>query len=111
MGDVQLVTKASLTLSQGPVASDPPAFTLPPRNVRVSSGASPDWMARYEPPIVRHSAGSAHRSECECAFLQCIFSIKVLSLSQLCVGRWALVTFLSVRQLVEAPRPLNQLIG
>ncbi|XP_061083193.1 myosin light chain kinase, smooth muscle [Conger conger] len=38
MGDVQLVTKTSLTLSQGPLSSEPPAFALPPRNVRVSLG-------------------------------------------------------------------------
>ncbi|KAG7466950.1 hypothetical protein MATL_G00147860 [Megalops atlanticus] len=38
MGDVQLVTKTSLTLTRGSPNSEPPAFTLPPRNVRVSQG-------------------------------------------------------------------------
>uniref|UniRef100_A0A8C9U852 Myosin light chain kinase, smooth muscle n=1 Tax=Scleropages formosus TaxID=113540 RepID=A0A8C9U852_SCLFO len=45
MGDVQLatstqITKTSLTLGRGSLRSDPPAFTLPPRNVRVSQGGT-----------------------------------------------------------------------
>ncbi|KAJ8253328.1 hypothetical protein GJAV_G00211680 [Gymnothorax javanicus] len=38
MADVQLVAKATLTLSRGAVTNEAPAFTLPPRNVRVSPG-------------------------------------------------------------------------
>uniref|UniRef100_A0A674EAQ7 Myosin light chain kinase, smooth muscle n=1 Tax=Salmo trutta TaxID=8032 RepID=A0A674EAQ7_SALTR len=44
MGDVQLVTtrisKTSLTQGQGSPSQDPPAFTLPPRNARVSPGGT-----------------------------------------------------------------------
>ncbi|KAL4608979.1 myosin light chain kinase, smooth muscle-like isoform X2 [Arapaima gigas] len=45
MGDIQLATtthvaKVSLTLGRGSLRSEPPAFTLPPRNVRVSQGGT-----------------------------------------------------------------------
>uniref|UniRef100_A0A8C7H046 Myosin light chain kinase, smooth muscle n=2 Tax=Oncorhynchus kisutch TaxID=8019 RepID=A0A8C7H046_ONCKI len=45
MGDVQLVTttrisKTSLTRGRGSPSQDPPAFTLPPRNARVSLGGT-----------------------------------------------------------------------
>uniref|UniRef100_A0A4W5NXE3 Myosin light chain kinase, smooth muscle n=1 Tax=Hucho hucho TaxID=62062 RepID=A0A4W5NXE3_9TELE len=45
MGDVQLVTttrisKTSLTQGRGSPSQDPPAFTLPPRNARVSPGGT-----------------------------------------------------------------------
>ncbi|XP_041700041.1 myosin light chain kinase, smooth muscle isoform X3 [Coregonus clupeaformis] len=45
MGDVQLVTttqisKTSLTLGRGSPSQEPPAFTLPPRNARVSPGGT-----------------------------------------------------------------------
>uniref|UniRef100_A0A8C7U5A8 Myosin light chain kinase, smooth muscle n=1 Tax=Oncorhynchus mykiss TaxID=8022 RepID=A0A8C7U5A8_ONCMY len=44
MGDVQLVTtrisKTSLTQGRGSPSQDPPAFTLPPRNARVSLGGT-----------------------------------------------------------------------
>lgn len=45
MADVQLVTstrisKTSLTLGRGSPSNEPPAFTLPPRNARVSLGGT-----------------------------------------------------------------------
>ncbi|XP_062389601.1 myosin light chain kinase, smooth muscle-like [Sardina pilchardus] len=45
MGDVQLVTttrisKTSMSLGRSSPSSDPPAFTLPPRNARVSPGGT-----------------------------------------------------------------------
>ena len=61
MGDVQLVTtrisKTSLTQGRGSPSQDPPAFTLPPRNARVSLGGTARldgkvWISRSPlPPL------------------------------------------------------------
>lgn len=57
MGDVKLVTstqvsKTSLTLSP-PVPAEAPAFTLPPRNIRVQLGAT----ARFEGKVRNRDDG------------------------------------------------------
>lgn len=124
MGDVQLVTKTRLTLSQGPVTGDPPAFTLPPRNVRVSPGgvARLDGKVRATSAQTHslvlfigycsgHSAGSSHHSEFiifQCFFLK-VFFIKVRKLSQLHTGQ--LPSGISHPPGVEAPRSQNHSIG
>lgn len=58
MGDVKLVTstrvsKTSLTLSP-PVPVEAPAFTLPPRNIRVQLGAT----ARFEGKVRNRDDGA-----------------------------------------------------
>lgn len=68
MADVQLVTttrisKTSLTLGRGSPSNEPPAFTLPPRNARVSLGGTArlDGKVRGhpEPQVIWHRNGKA----------------------------------------------------
>lgn len=60
MGDVKLVTstrvsKTSLTLSP-PVPAEAPAFTLPPRNIRVQLGATARFEGKVRNSLWRASA-------------------------------------------------------
>lgn len=70
MGDVRFasgahVSKTSLTLGQGLSSKEPPVFTLPPRNTRISQGGT----ARLEGKVSKiYAILSAKNLELNLAF-------------------------------------------
>lgn len=124
MGDVKLVStrisKATLTLDHSslrpPIPTEPPAFTLPPRNIRVPLGAT----AKFEGKVSRNLLlGKREISEAILYYTLLSSSLNILKkitawarLNQIfCIGILVPIVFVFVLYYLKLPKVLHSTKG